>query len=490
MDCIGLSRFGTGRHGCWLVVLFLCFAGGTLAAAPEPARGGGGTAASLPRPAPDGHRFLFVVDISLGMRATDSANRQALFEMLFTGLDGQMRTGDTFGLWLYNDKLHAGDFPMQIWDGKDPLAGATLATKYLREQTYAGRSRPNVLMPPLQNLIKGVGDVNVLVISHCKPALEGTPFDTNIAAIVRRKRLDREQAQKPFITALVARGGTIVTGAVVIPGEPMLLPQRPPSVLAAKATNSPVQPVQTAKPKGVLHSLSGAEARIQGSELRSAGVDPATRNPKPGAVTSNPEPEAANPGPPQPAAPHPKVLEIVTRPNVATNTVAAVEPPVQSPTTNPSLAIISAAATPIVAAPPTPANATKPQNPGAAGLSSAAQPGTAASRLDSGIATANLEPRLPSAGTAPGFSTTAIVTSLARALEPEPLPVAAREPGANDRTPATVAVVAPAPGPSAMLLLTIGIVLLAACVGLLVLVLRRLRPRQQGSFISRSMELR
>jgi flagellar biogenesis protein FliO len=82
------------------------------------------------------------------------------------------------------------------------------------------------------------------------------------------------------------------------------------------------------------------------------------------------------------------------------------------------------------------------------------------------------------------------VASLAKALEAEPVPVAAREPAANGSSSATAAVVAPTSAPSAWLLLTIGLVLLVACLGLLVLVVRRLRPQRQGSFISRSMEPR
>jgi len=436
------------------------------------------------------------------MRATDAANRQALFDMLFTGLDGQMRTGDTFGLWLYNDKLHAGTFPMQIWDEKDPLPAASLATKFLREQSYAGKSRPGVLMPPLRKLIEGVRDVNVLVISHAKPALQGTPFDTNIAAIVRRKRDERENAAKPFVTALVARKAEIVSGGVVIAGETILLPERPPPLLAAKGTNSPTSPTSPnsptppTKPKGVVNSISTSEHRIQGSELPSSTTKPGTSNPEPGTATANPEPATLNPEPPgqttatltsQPALPSkPKVFQFDTYTNgVPTNAVAGLAPPVELTTTH--LA-------------PAPTNLTKIQNSvtGASDLASASQtgtrnpePGTAPARPEPGITTTNAEPRPPAnPAAAPTIPISASVTSLVKALDSEPIPVAAREPATNERTPATAAVVVPAPGPNPALLLTIGIVLFAACVGLLLLVLRRLRPRNQGSFITRSMELR
>jgi hypothetical protein len=82
------------------------------------------------------------------------------------------------------------------------------------------------------------------------------------------------------------------------------------------------------------------------------------------------------------------------------------------------------------------------------------------------------------------------VAGLAELLDPKPVPVAARSPAANAPSAVAAVVEAPTPGPSAALLLTIGIVLLTACLGLLLVVVRMLRPRRQGSFITQSMESR
>ena len=105
--------------------------------------------------------------------------------------------------------------------------------------------------------------------------------------------------------------------------------------------------------------------------------------------------------------------------------------------------------------------------------------------------TRNPEPQQPAiADSAPATPIKAFVATLSQALDAEPLPVAARSPSAPGQTATAPAVLAVTSGPSAMLLLTIGIVLLAACLGLLLLVLRRQRPRGHTSFITRSMELR
>ena len=79
-------------------------------------------------------------------------------------------------------------------------------------------------------------------------------------------------------------------------------------------------------------------------------------------------------------------------------------------------------------------------------------------------------------------------------LLPAPLPVVAREPlPAEPRAnpPAVPAVVTPpAPVAGAGYLLALGVTLLVTAVFLLLVVLRRMRPTPQPSFITRSMERR
>lgn len=380
-----------------------------------------------PRAAPDGQRFLFVVDISSAMRASDAENRQALFDTIFNGIDGQMRTGDTFGLWLFNDELRAGEFPLQVWDEKNSMETASLAAKFLREQKYSGRPKPGAFMPRLLNLMKNVGDVSVLIFSDGGAQIEGTPFDAKIAAVYERRKSERSKAQKPFVTLLVARGGAIVSGAVVIAGESLGLPERAAPAVPLAATNRVATPTNTA-------ALAVAAVR--------------TPPPAP-AVVEVGEPKTieslnVQSNPPV-APPMPKVIQIVTHSNVA-----RANPPVEPPP----------ARTNSVVAPPTP-------------------PVTVAT------------PALPS------------VVQDTQPVSPSILPVAAREPVVpvppdaqpiSPEPPAVQATAAPVPLPASdsnsTLLIVMGGVLMAACLGLLAVVLRRTRPAQRTSVITQSMERR
>ena len=73
MDCIGFSIFKSGPRRRWtpLIGLAVLVCALNAVAAPAPRR----TAPAAPKPAPDGQRYLFVVDISADMHATDAELR-------------------------------------------------------------------------------------------------------------------------------------------------------------------------------------------------------------------------------------------------------------------------------------------------------------------------------------------------------------------------------------------------------------------------------
>src|SRR5687768_3830984 len=85
----------------------------TAMAAPQPAK--------PPPPRPDGNRFLFILETSSGMNQLEHGGRQAIFDLIYSGVDGRMRRGDTFGVWTFNGGVHSGIVPMQTWDPRTRL---------------------------------------------------------------------------------------------------------------------------------------------------------------------------------------------------------------------------------------------------------------------------------------------------------------------------------------------------------------------------------
>ena len=54
------------------------------------------------------NRFLFVIDTSSAMKSRTNGVEEAVDGLLESGMKGELRKGDTIGLWTYNDHLRHG----------------------------------------------------------------------------------------------------------------------------------------------------------------------------------------------------------------------------------------------------------------------------------------------------------------------------------------------------------------------------------------------
>jgi hypothetical protein len=185
---------------------------------------------------PPGHRFLFVVETSATSLRLSYAVRQAVVDMIWSGLDGQMHPGDTYGLWTYNEEPRTGIFPMQTWTNTISLDLASQAGRFLRDQPYANRSRLDRLVEKLHAVIRVVKDVDIILVSGSDDPISNTPFDQQINAAWRGKNSDLRDAKKPLITTLTARNGKIINWSVTVAGEPIRLNERPALTDSAPAS--------------------------------------------------------------------------------------------------------------------------------------------------------------------------------------------------------------------------------------------------------------
>src|SRR6185295_17969941 len=189
-------------------------------------------------------RFLFIVDTSSGMERLKEQNETTIYDLVRSGLFGQMRTGDTYGLWTFDKETHAGKFPMQVWDAHRASQLATIAAAYLSGQNYENSDDVKRLTDLLTTVIRATSNLNVFIISDGSSNMRGTPFDKAVNTEYRKQRRERSSAKQPFVTTLFARGGSITNYSVVVAVRPILLPERPlPAVAvttkAALPTNRP-----------------------------------------------------------------------------------------------------------------------------------------------------------------------------------------------------------------------------------------------------------
>lgn len=444
-----------------------------------------------PKPARDGARFLFIVDTSASMKSIDSGTRQTVFDLIFSGIDGYMRTGDTFGVWTYNDQIVAGRYPMKVWDAEDAVDQASNATLFVREQEYAGDNRIEELMMKLSGVSRAATNVNVLLITDGDTKMQGTPVDREINSVYTQRNKERKAAKKPFITTLIVENGRIVNGFVTLAGEANYLPPRPapaPAVVSpvTRAATNPVAPapfvvatipVQTAQAPS--NPAAAQSASIATTAILESGLVK-SESPDAGAVTTvasanvAAENSAAGGTPTTDttvAPPLKKVMQIVTLPS---RPAPKAEEPATAPATAQAKSEPQQVATTVAFAAPPPPASVPPQTP--AVVSSEPFPPVTAAKP--------VEP-------ARDFGLRAVVA-------PTPIVVAAREPAPSaaetSKSPAPAVLSAmqvPTPsGTGAIPTIIFGGILLAMALFLLGIALRRMRHEPQGSLITQSMHRR
>ena len=192
------------------------------------------------------NRFLFVVETSATLHKSASASRLAVIELIRTRIHGQMRPGDTFGIWTFNKEISANRFPMRRWSSS-AAAPALLeqVNRFFEGQKYEHEGNLDCLVAPLFSVIRDSKALSIILISEGKQSFEGIPFADEIYAEYQEHYNSLREAHLPFVTTLVVREGEIRAYAV----SSALPPIRIPNLMVQRpaATNATTQagPTQT-----------------------------------------------------------------------------------------------------------------------------------------------------------------------------------------------------------------------------------------------------
>jgi hypothetical protein len=255
-------------------------------------------------PPPHGNRFLFVVETSTATARLDHGGRQAVVDMIYTGLDGQMREGDTFAVWNFNEQVFAGIYPMQVWKPDDTEL-ASSAGLFLKSCPYDKKGRYELAIKEVAGLVRAIQNVNIFVLSDpaSRPPTDylGSGFSNTFATEARKARSKKQ----PVITAIVACNGSISNVIVKVGGDPIKLPAyaTPPHPKPAPApvAKAPVVRMRkdpiiitNSKPKlGEVVSNGGQISYVSSRQTNAIPVPSA--NAVAEAVTTNPAAVAAQP---------------------------------------------------------------------------------------------------------------------------------------------------------------------------------------------------
>src|SRR5487761_2589049 len=177
----------------------------------------------------EGHgRFLFVFDTSANLKQRGPAVEKSLNTLLATSMNGQMHTGDTIGVWTFNQDLHPGDFPLQAWNSADAVMTASNLTQFVRRQKYANKARFEALQPLLNRVVESSERLTVLIFSDGATKITGTTFDAGINQLFEQNAAARKKAREPFVVVLRSQQGKYVGCTVSYPPQLVSFPQFPP----------------------------------------------------------------------------------------------------------------------------------------------------------------------------------------------------------------------------------------------------------------------
>ena len=275
-------------------------------------------------------RILVIVETSSAMQKRTENVQKLVGEMFSSGLGGDMRSGDTVGMWTFNDELQTGQFPLQRWTKATRQRVAVTMVQFLQQQRFEKTARPAVFWEALTNIVANSERITVVIVSSGSEPVKGTPFDESIAQNYLKNDEAQRKAKMPFVTILRAYQGKFVSFSVCLPPWPMELPDYPkearrapepaaakPAPVVAKPTAPPIPAANHAPVYAT--NLPVVEPTI---ELAATNVAPSVPEPTPPRTneiaTSQPEPTPQPPAkqnpetPSAPAANQKPPLPIVT----------------------------------------------------------------------------------------------------------------------------------------------------------------------------------
>jgi len=213
------------------------------------------------------NRFLFVIETSAATSRSAKAARDAVRELIQSGVQGQMRAGDTLGLWTFNDELYTS-FPMQQWVPTVSQQMGERAEAFLKKVRYEKKSQLNVMLPSLDTVIQASKSITVILISDGHEPVQGTPFDQEVNAVYSVYGRSLRDSRAPFVTVFIGRNGKLIAHAVSsaldaiqiptvpLPIEPVLSQTKTNNLAAAKkraaVTNEIAPPRKIAKSNIIL----------------------------------------------------------------------------------------------------------------------------------------------------------------------------------------------------------------------------------------------
>lgn len=190
-------------------------------------------------------RYLLIFETSRAMqRRSDNAVKLAA-DLVESGLNGQMQTGDTLGIWTYNETLSAGKFPLARWSADTSEQIAKSARQFLSREKFEKQADFHPVMVALNTIARNSPYLTIIVISTGEDEMSGITFASRINESYNVWKAEQQKAKMPFVTVLRARRGQFA-GYSVTPAPWQI--EIPPWPVEPQISASKINPLVATNP--------------------------------------------------------------------------------------------------------------------------------------------------------------------------------------------------------------------------------------------------
>lgn len=172
-------------------------------------------------------RFLLVFETSSGLKKNLPLVEQTLDGLFSSNLQHEMRENDDLAVWTVDQASHPGTFPLASWSPGDAQIYSARLKDFLEHQKYTRHTSLAALQPLLNRVVKSSEQLTVLIFCDSQSQLAGTPYDSGVNEILKKKPADGKARLAMCILVLRSYRGEYL-GCSVNRSEPLDFPKFPP----------------------------------------------------------------------------------------------------------------------------------------------------------------------------------------------------------------------------------------------------------------------
>ena len=159
------------------------------------------------------------------MSKYEEATRQAIFQYIHSGLQGQMQMGDRYAIWLFNNQVYTNYFPGMTYDPLMSQVLANNASRFLQEVHFEKQTRMEKLWPLLREAAIASPLLTVVLLTDGDDRIKGSPFDERFNALFKEHYKELKKERVPFAVVMVAEKGQFAAYSVGAASAPLAFDQ-------------------------------------------------------------------------------------------------------------------------------------------------------------------------------------------------------------------------------------------------------------------------